>query len=70
MKQLNLIVTNREFRDGQGFTEYDVQRKINDFLMDTIRSELVGRDFNFVITVETQQHYELPARIYTATVID
>jgi hypothetical protein len=67
---LHVVVSDKEFKDGKGFTEYDVQHQIDSFILKSIRERLVGREFNFVITVETKRHRDLRGRIYEVTVID
>lgn len=67
---LHVVISDKEFKDGKGFTEYDIQHQIDSFLLKAIRERLAGREFNFVITVETKRHRDLKGRVCEVKVID
>lgn len=67
---MHIVISDKEFVDGKGFTEYDVQQQIDQFILKSIRERLSGREFNFVVTVETKRHRDLRGRIYEVSVID
>lgn len=70
MTTFSLAVTDEMFMQGQGFGEFDVHHKINDMLMTEVRKRLKGRDFNFVITVETRRNVSGRLREYEVTILE
>lgn len=67
---MNISMTDDMFIQGQGFEEYDLHNRISEHIMREVNSRLSGRDFNFIVTVETKRKPQFGLWEYEVKIIE